>query len=55
MTKQDLINNKYKQLQEKKCGNCFFKCDLTEQIKQLRVISLQDLYMLDNCKSYKRG
>jgi hypothetical protein len=55
MDKRTLIENRYKNLYRTKClKKCKNKCDLIELIIKSGNINLQDLYNLDNCKSYKR-
>lgn len=55
MTKQEIIKKRYIYLYRTKClKKCANKCDLIELIIKSGNINLQDLYSLDNCKSYKK-
>lgn len=55
MTKQEMIKRRYIYLYKKKClKQCKNICDLIKIIIDSNNINLQDLYNLDNCKSFKR-
>lgn len=55
MDKRTLIEKRYKYLYRTKClKKCVNKCDLIKLIIDSNSITLQDLYSLENCRSFKK-